>query len=140
MELEIKNDCSGVDWKTVSEILENVGMAHYEPDGHKKAFEASYLSVFVYHGSRLIGFGRAISDGIYQAALYDVAVLPEFQRIGIGKTILDNLLQRLHSCNVILYASPGKEDFYRKLGFRQMKTGMARFNKTDIMREKGFTD
>lgn len=140
MEFEIKSDCSGVDWKTVSEILESVGMSHHEADGHKKAFEASYASVFVYASSRLIGFGRAISDGIYQAALYDVAVLPEFQKMGIGKTIISNLLQRLPSCNVLLYASPGKEGFYRKLGFHGMKTGMARFEKANIMREKGFTD
>jgi len=42
--------------------------------------------------------------------------------------------------NVILFASPGKEDFYRKLGLRKMKTGMALFKKPDEMKEKGFTE
>lgn len=140
MEIEIKSGCSGVDWKTVAETLKLVGMAYYDPDVHKRAFEASHTTVFVYFGDRLIGFGRAISDGVYQAAIYDVAVIPEFQKKGIGSTIIKNILHRLSSCNVILYASPGKEEFYRALGLRKMRTGMALFRKAEEMKEKGFTE
>ena len=140
MEVDIKHDCAGVDWKTVSETLKCVGMAYDEPDVHKRAFEASHTTVFVYHANRLIGFGRAISDGVYQAAIYDCAVLPEFQRKGIGTTIMKNILPRISHCNVILYASPGKEGFYQTHGFRKMKTGMAHFKKSAAMREHGFTE
>lgn len=140
MEIEIKFDCSGVEWKVVSETLKRVGMGYHEPDVHRKAFENSYVTVFVYHDGQLIGFGRAISDGAYQAAIYDVAVVPEFQKKGIGTKIIANILSRISQCNVILFASPGKEDFYRKLGLRKMKTGMALFRKADEMKEKGFTE
>jgi len=140
MELDIRQDCTGVDWKAVSEILKCVGMAYYEPDMHRKAFEVSHTTVFVYHADRLIGFGRAISDGVYQAAVYDCAVLPEFQRKGIGKTIMNTILSQVSHCNIILYASPGKEGFYQRLGFRKMKTGMAHFTKSAAMRERGFTE
>jgi ribosomal protein S18 acetylase RimI-like enzyme len=140
MEVNVKQDCIGVDWKSVSETLKRVGMAYYEPDVHRKAFEASHTTVFVYHADRLIGFGRAISDGAYQAAIYDCAVLPEFQGKGIGTTIMKNILLRVSNCNVILYATPGKEGFYQTLGFRKMKTGMAYFKKSESMRESGFTD
>jgi len=140
MELEIRNGCTGVDWKTVAETLQLVGMAHYDPDVHRRAFEASHTRVFVYLDGRLIGFGRAISDGVYQAAVYDVAVIPEFQKKGIGTVIMKNILDSLSSCNIILYASPGKEDFYRTLGLRKMRTGMALFRKAEEMKGKGFTD
>jgi ribosomal protein S18 acetylase RimI-like enzyme len=140
MEFDLKQDCTGVDWKVVSDTLKRVRMAYYEPDLHKKAFEASHTTVFIYHDDRLIGFGRAISDGVYQAAIYDCAVLPEFQGKGIGKTIMDNILSQVSHCNVILYASPGKEGFYKKQGFRRMKTGMAQFKKSEAMRESGFTE
>ena len=140
MEVSVKQDCCGVDLKTVSETLKCVGMAYHEPEVHRKAFEASHTTVFVYHVDRLIGFGRAISDGVYQAAIYDCAILPEFQRNGIGTTIMNNILSRLSHCNIILYASPGKEGFYQKLGFRKMKTGMAQFKKSEIMKGRGFTD
>ena len=139
MDVSIKHDCSGVDWQTVSDILKSVGMAHYEPELHRKAFEASHTTVFLYHADRLIGFGRAISDGAYQAAVYDCAVVEEFQDKGFGTMIMKHILSRISQCNIILYASPGKEGFYEKHGFRKMKTGMARFIKSESMRERGFT-
>ncbi len=93
-------------------------------------------TVFLYHDNRMIGFGRAISDGAYQAGIYDVAVEPEFQNKGIGNMIIENILEKIPDCNVILYASPGKEDFYFKNSFRRTKTGMALFTKLKKYRRK----
>ncbi|MDD2335644.1 MAG: GNAT family N-acetyltransferase [Geobacteraceae bacterium] len=140
MGFDIKFDCSGVDWQLVAETLKKVGMAHFEPDAHRRAFEASHTVVFVYHGDQLIGFGRAISDGIYQAAIFDVAIVPEFQGRGLGRDIMTSILSRISHCNVILYASIGKEEFYRTFGMRKMKTGMALFKNAEAMAVKGFTD
>ena len=140
MDLNIKLDCVGVDWKAVSDILKCVGMAYHEPEVHRRAFEASHTTVFAYRADRLIGFGRAISDGVYQAAVYDCAVLPEWQGKGVGTTLMKHILARISHCNVILYASPGKEGFYQIQGFRKMKTGMARFINDAAMRERGFTE
>ena len=140
MDVELKFDCAGVDWKFVSDTLKRVGMASRSPELLQKAFAASAVVVFAYADGRPVGFGRAISDGAYQAAVYEMAVAPEFQRQGIGAKIVRAILDRLPGCNVILYASPGKEDFYRKLGLRRMKTGMALFQNADAMAQKGFTD
>jgi ribosomal protein S18 acetylase RimI-like enzyme len=140
MEVDIRHDCAGVDWAKVSGILECVGMAYHEPDVHKKAFDASHTTVFAYSDNQMIGFGRAISDGAYQAAIYDCAVLPEFQGQGIGKAIVNAVLSRLSNCNIILYASPGKEGFYQAHGFQRMKTGMALFKNGESMKERGFTE
>ena len=140
MELEIKSDCSEVDWVAISESLKQVGMAYHEPDVHRRAFEASHATVFVYEETQLIGFGRALSDGEYEAAIYDVAVLPDAQGKGVGKIIIQSLLDRLPQCNVILYATPGKEGFYRRLGFRLLKTGMAMFTDASSMTDKDFPE
>ena len=127
MDLEIKTDCSGIDWVEVRDLLKNVGMAYREPEVHRRAFEASHTTVFVFRDPRLIGFGRAISDGEYQAAIYDVAVHPETQGMGVGKLIIEKIKESLPHCNLLLYATPGMEGFYAKLGFRLMTTGMALF-------------
>jgi GNAT superfamily N-acetyltransferase len=140
MNVHVSFDCSEVDWSVVSRTLQRVGMAYYEPDVHRKAFENSHTSVFVYNDDQLVGFGRAISDDAYQAALYDMAVAPEYQRQGIGAVIMKHILQRLSHCNVILYAAVGKEGFYKKMGLRRMKTGMALFKKAAEMQKRGFTD
>ncbi len=140
MSLHVAFTCSGVDWGIVSGILQRVGMAFYEPDVHRKAFENSHTTVFVYDGEQLVGFGRAISDDAYQAAVYDMAVAPEYQGEGIGSSMMEHLLNRLQHCNIILYSAVGKEPFYEKMGLRRMKTGMALFKKAAEMQEKGFTD
>jgi len=133
MKLKITTDCSGIDWQTIADSLKKVGMAYHDSEVHKRAFEASHTTVFIYEDSHLIGFGRVISDGEYQGAIYDVAVLPEAQRKGVGKLIIQTILDRLPNCNLILYATPGMENFYKGLGFRLMKTGMAVFTTPQAM-------
>jgi ribosomal protein S18 acetylase RimI-like enzyme len=140
MELDIQLDCTNVDWQFVAETLKRVGMAYAEPAVHQKSFENSQVTVFVRREGQLIGFGRAISDGVFQAAIYDVAILPEYQAQGIGTIIIKTIMDKLSDCNFILYAAPGKEGFYQTLGFRKMRTGMALFRKAEQMKERGFTE
>ena len=140
MELKFHFDCPDIDWQLVPEILKSVGMSFHDAEIHRKTFTASASVVFVFDDQQLIGFGRAISDGLIQAAIYDVAVLPSYQGLGIGKQIIERIVESLPGCNFILYASPGKELFYEKLRFRKMKTGMALFVKSEIMSTRGFTE
>lgn len=140
MNLKIQYNCLGVDWNYVPKILNEVGMSYFEGEIHKKAFENSHTVVFVFDDEKLIGFGRAISDGIFQAAIYDIAVLPKYQGKKIGATIVNCILNRIPQCNFILYASPGKEPFYERLNFKKMKTGMAVFRNAERMQERGFTE
>lgn len=140
MNIEIKYDCRNIDWEQLSEILKSVGMACFSPERHKAAFEASYCTVFLFDDDKLVGFGRALSDGAYQAAVYDCAVVEAYQGRGLGNLIVQELLAKVPGCNVILYASPGKEGFYEKQGFRKMKTGMAYFINRDGMQKRGFTE
>jgi ribosomal protein S18 acetylase RimI-like enzyme len=140
MKLRFQHDCSGIDWETIPAILETVGMSFHDSDIHRRTFLASSAVVFVFDDQQLVGFGRAISDGFIQAAIYDVAVLPTHQGNGIGKQIIEKIVATLPGCNFILYASPGKELFYEKLKFRRMKTAMALFVKSDRMSSRGFTE
>ena len=140
MKLDIQLNCADVNWQVVAETLKRVGMAYAEPTAHQKSFENSQVTVFIRLAGQLIGFGRAISDGVFQAAIYDVAILPEYQAQGIGAIIIKTIMNKFSNCNFILYAAPGKEGFYQTLGFRKMKTGMALFRKAQLMKERGFTE
>jgi len=140
MNIKVEYDCKNINWKKVSETLKSVGMSYYNPEQHKKAFEASYCTVFLYDNEKMVGFGRALSDGTHQASIYDCAVIKEYQGHGLGEQIIQEILSRLPYCNIILYASPGKERFYEKQGFRKMRTGMAYFINRESMMEKGFTE
>ena len=141
MHIDIRTDRNQVDWRQVAATLKEVGMGHHAPAVHEQAFAASHTTVFAWQGEAMIGFGRALSDGVCHAALYDVAVRPAFQGQGIGTRIVAAILAGLPpTCTVILFASPGKEPFYRTLGFRRMLTGMARFGDPPTMAARGFTD
>ncbi len=82
---------------------------------------------------------RAISDGEYQAAIYDLVILPEFQGKGVGRQIITELHKRIPVETIILYAVPGKEPFYEKLGYSKMLTAMAKKTKgLDTFRLNGY--
>lgn len=140
MNIRLQLDTTDIDWDRVVDILQKVGMSYHTNEIHRRAFNNSHTVVFVFDEENLIGFGRAISDGEYQAALYDVAVLPSYQGKGIGKLIVQTIVKKTPHCNFILYASPGKESFYEKENFRRMKTGMALFVNGEGMQKKGFTE
>jgi GNAT superfamily N-acetyltransferase len=85
------NTC-GVDWHEVTELLRLAGMAYYADDVHQQAFNRSHAVIFVFDAGKLVGTGRVISDGTYQAAMYDVAVLPAYQGKGLGRFIVQSLV------------------------------------------------
>lgn len=140
MNINIKFETKDIDWHIVSSLLEVAGLSSTEPEICKRAFLGSQVTVFVFDNDKLIGVSRAISDCVKQAAIYDVAVLPEYQGKGIGRILIENITDELPGCNFILYSNLGKEDFYRKFGFKLMKTGMAKFVNADRMKERGFTE
>lgn len=95
------------------------------PDEIVTAFQNSRYKVFAIERGRLIGAGRAFGDEIDCAVICDLAVHPNMQGSGIGERILGTLKQQVrHHLRIILYAKPGKESFYLKRGFSQMKTAM----------------
>lgn len=140
MNLRYQNTCDHIEWERVRSLLQEGGMSIVEPHLHQKSFEASYASLFVFDGDILIGCGRIISDGVRQSAIYDIVVDSKYQGYGIGKDIVVRLMQVTPTCNFILYASPGKEKFYEKLGFRKMKTGMILFSNPERMEDENFVE
>ncbi|SHG10914.1 GNAT family N-acetyltransferase [Dysgonomonas macrotermitis] len=140
LNLIYKESIDDIDWKEVPRLLELVGMGFTDAEKHRISFENSFAAVFVFDTEKMIGLGRLISDGIRQSALYDIAVDPEYQGYGVGRRIVELLINKTPGCNFILYASPGKEDFYRKLNFRKMKTGMALFADPHRMSDGGFIE
>lgn len=138
IDLRFQDNCNAIEWDEIPRLLKEVNMSSVSTEEHRISFENSYSVIFVFDSDMLIGFGRAISDGIRQAAIYDVALDRSYQGKGIGRQIVQRLMDSLPGCNFILYASPGKEDFYRKMSFRQMKTAMGLFYDLKRMENKDF--
>ena len=58
--------------------------------------------------------------------------------MGIGKNIVKYLIEKSRGHKkIILYANPGGEGFYLKLGFKKMNTAMAIFENEKYLIENG---
>ncbi len=115
MNLSIKYGTEDIDWAALCEIIRLAPLGTREPDKLEIASKNSSVVCSVFADGKMIGFGRAISDGHYQSAIYDVVVLPEFQKQGVGKAIMNALLEKLPNTSIVLiFAAPGKEIFYPK--------------------------
>jgi spermidine synthase len=82
----------------------------------------------------IVGMARALSDGVSDAYIQDVVVLPKFRGQGVGAEMIRRLVAECRGEGISwigLIAEPGTEDFYRRLGFsvlsgyRPMRHGLA---------------
>ncbi len=87
-------------------------------DDLKKMLSSSEIIVSAWIDKRLIGFGRATSDKVYRAVLWDVVVEKKHQESGIGKKIVKSLLsnQLLSKVERIYLMTTKFEKFYCKMG------------------------
>lgn len=77
---------------------------------------------------QIIGMARYVSDGGYAGLIMDVIVLPEYQSNGYGTQMIASLINYLKSnlqeneeMMIQLLSAPGKQNFYRKFGFKVKK-------------------
>ena len=75
--------------------------------------------VTAWRGRRLVGFGRASSDGVFRAVLWDVVVAADAQGGGLGRRLVEELLRckPVASSEKVYVMTTNSGDFYKKLGF-----------------------
>lgn len=116
-------------------------LGNKKPTNLETAFTNSMFRCFVFEQGKLIGVGRALADGVDCSYVCDVAVHPKFQGLGVGKKIISKLVElSAGHKKIILYALPGKEPFYKKLGFKRMSTAMAIFENQSHAVKSGFVN
>ena len=117
-----------IDWRELEALYRAAPLGKKNADDLRVAYGNSRYCCFAREDGRLVGAGRALADGVDCSYVCDVAVLPSHQGTGLGKTIVQHLVDasRGHR-KIILYAVPGKEAFYRRFGFLRMRTAMAIF-------------
>lgn len=88
------------------------------PDIFDGMLKNANLLVTAWHGERLVGIARTLTDFTYVAYLADLAVDAAYQRQGIGKRLIEETRSRLgKECMIVLLAAPKANDYYPKLGF-----------------------
>lgn len=90
----------------------------------KLAMEHTLFRVSVYDNEKIVAMARMLGDMGLNYYIKDVAVRPEYQKKGIGKLLINELLDFVKKNGISgteifveLCAVPDKVSFYEKLGF-----------------------
>ena len=99
---------------------------NYDKSHIKNLIKGSFAFAVVIDNKKnqTIGMGRILSDGISDAYIQDLVILPEYRNKGIGKQLVEKLLGYCRSKNIkwiALIAEPEQDEFYSKIGFKPMK-------------------
>lgn len=141
MSLVWSHTIDNLDWIELVALYQAAPLGNKNPLDLKTAFTNSMFKCFVYDEGKLVGVGRALADGVDCSYICDVALLPSHQGLGLGKQIVLKLMSLSSSHKkIILYSVPGKEAFYKKLGFKRMCTAMAIFENQGVAIERGYID
>ncbi|MCP4725430.1 MAG: GNAT family N-acetyltransferase [bacterium] len=121
--MEIKYTTETPDKDQVFALFETTGWnEEYQLDIDElfEAISTSWFMVSAYDNGTLVGFGRMICDGIMHALILDMIVYPSYKYSGIGRTILNELVEKCkkhHIRDIQLFCAKGAIDFYKKHGF-----------------------
>ena len=85
----------------------------------KRMLQESSVAISLWDRRQMIGFGRALSDGVYRAVLWDIVIDKNYQNEGCGKLLLNNLLnsKALKNVEKVYIMTTHCQDFYRHQGF-----------------------
>jgi N-acetylglutamate synthase-like GNAT family acetyltransferase len=123
MDIKLNPNLDLIDWKRVTKIFQLVEWGERKPEEVERAFRKGSVVCFVEEQDEIIAFGRTIDDGQYCALLVDIVVHPDYQKQGLGKTIVNKLVEQLKGYSFItLTAAPDKEAFYQKIGWQKQKS------------------
>ncbi|USB33384.1 GNAT family N-acetyltransferase [Paenibacillus sp. YPG26] len=90
----------------------------------EQALSRSIRTVTAKDGDKIVGMGRLVGDGLMYCYIQDVRVLPYYQNKGIGKAIINRMIEYARQnglpntvITIGLSSAKGAERFYENLGF-----------------------
>ena len=115
------------DEKKIVDLYKSAGWwkERYNPKAINNMIKGSFAFAVAIEtkSNKTIAMGRTISDGISDAYIQDLVVLPEYRKRGIGRLILKILVEFCLNNKIEwigLIAEPEQHGFYESLGFSKM--------------------
>jgi ribosomal protein S18 acetylase RimI-like enzyme len=118
---------NGLNPTIFSEVRATGPFMPYEDADINLALKNTLYSVVIYDDEQPVGIARIIGDGRIAFFIKDVAVIPQYQNMGIGDMLMKKLFEYIgeHACEnayVGLMSTPHKEGFYERYGFIRRPT------------------
>ncbi|MBT3240510.1 MAG: GNAT family N-acetyltransferase [Chloroflexi bacterium] len=130
--IEYKTGFEGIDWNSLIDMYKEVdlviGLARAgKVEKIKKSFKNTYKIITAWDDDQIVGAGRLLSDGECYGWIHDVGVHPNYQKRGIGRGIMNELMRGNEHLLIGLTSSFEAVEFYKKLDFKKHKTAMAKY-------------
>ena len=88
----------------------------------KKCLANSDVIISLWVGNEIVGFGRALTDGIYRGVLWDIVIDKNHQGKGFGTLIVNNLLssKKIKNTKKLYLMTTDKKNFYSQFNFEEV--------------------
>ena len=108
------------------ELRRRVDWCEFPLEEAQAGLDNAYMITCARNGEKAVGVVRLLWDGGYIAFISDVIVDPDYQGQGIGKKLVESVIQRVkddmkpgYKVKMCLMAAKDKEPFYEKFGFKE---------------------
>ncbi len=92
-----------------------------------KAFDRSLYILGAFDEEKLVGFARCVGDGSYIVYVQDLIVSPAYQRKGIGRILMDQILKKYASVHQFVLITDRDDEasnaFYQAIGLSDLCNG-----------------
>lgn len=110
----------------IKQLYKSVGWTSYlrYPELLPKAYANSLKTFAAYVGERLVGIIRAVGDGVSILYIQDLLVHPVYQRKGIGKQLITEMLNAYPDVNQTVLLTDDSDEttgFYESAGFQKVQ-------------------
>ncbi|WP_431152106.1 GNAT family N-acetyltransferase [Acidovorax facilis] len=92
---------------------------------------ASQCNLVALHGDEVVGYARAVTDGLSNGYLSMLVVAPAFRGRGLGRALVQQALAKAPAATWVLRAGrPGASEFFARMGFAPSAIAMERTRST----------
>jgi GNAT superfamily N-acetyltransferase len=115
-------------YELVRQFLAEVGWEHRvtDPEQFRRMMEKTDRTVVAWDDSRVVGFARALCDGVSNGYISMVAVALDRRSEGIGRALVECLIEDDPDITWVLRAGRASGEFWKKMGFKGSKLAMER--------------
>ncbi|HZD51636.1 MAG TPA: GNAT family N-acetyltransferase [Woeseiaceae bacterium] len=105
----------------VFELYRSSGLGERRPIADRERLTAmirnANLIVTCRDSGRLAGIARSVSDFSYVTYLSDIAVSRDYQRLGIGRALIEATRREAPQAKIVLLSAPAATGYYPHIGF-----------------------
>ena len=121
MEYEIREYIS-YNEEEILNLYVSVGWTNYTSNSSmlENAYKNSLKIYGAYEGDKLLGIVRLVGDGYSIIYIQDILILPEYQRKGIGRALMEKILntyKHVYQKTLMTDNTEKSIQFYKSVGF-----------------------